>query len=123
MDQVILTILKYHLGTIIKVSFLVPVLAIPKIIFDFLVGRLMNAKQTSILIRFTISSFACCIHVYKRWLRYLSIHSYVQTAVWGCGYKDASQKAYFLLNRNENNISSLEFLQQFIILQIKVKIK
>jgi solute carrier family 44 protein 1 (choline transporter-like protein)/choline transporter-like protein 2/4/5 len=62
----------------------------------------------------------CTIHVYETFLRYVSLHSVVQVAVWSEPYYECSKKAYFLLFRNQHKVKDLDTLQSFVVFQLQV---
>jgi len=66
--------------------------------------------QSSQFVRYIQGCFSCCLNFNGGFLRYISLHTFVQTSLFGDGYGTASKKAFFLINRHREKLKDLDFL-------------
>ena len=110
----------YHLGTILITVLLTPFCSVLRFLFGSLKNALKGANQKNNYIKFTINAFLCCLIFYDKFFRFISYHNYVQVALWSNSYWKSCKKSFFLINRHNEEIRNIEFLQTFVILQTKV---
>jgi len=120
LKRVLKDILIFHTGTVFFCSIYHVVaenLAKPLAI---LTTSLKDAYNTSNIAKFVYILLSPLVGVYYLFLRFASKKSYIHTIMWSDGYVSASHKQYFLSFRHKDRMKDLDFVQDFIILQLKV---
>ena len=106
-------LIRYHMGSIILGSIIVPMFRIPKAILGWAKGRL--SKNRGCCTRCCGGAMICCFDSYERFIRYLSGDSLAFMALWGDSFTVSSQRAYFLKSRSGHNIKELSTAGSFTI--------
>lgn len=113
-------ILRFHTGTIVFCAIyhvFAENLAKP---MNFITKSLRDAHSNSNIARFIFIILSPLIKLHYLFLRFASKKAYIHTVMWSDGYNKASHKQYFLTFRHRKRMKDLDFVQDFIVLQLKV---
>ncbi|XP_068808530.1 choline transporter-like protein 3 isoform X6 [Struthio camelus] len=108
----------YHLGTVIKGSFLITVLRIPRIFLLYLYNFLKQKESAC-----AKCLFKCCFCWFwclERCLRYFNQHAYTTTAINGTNFCTSAKDAVFILAKNSAKLTSISCFGGFILFLGKV---
>nr|XP_013816789.1 PREDICTED: choline transporter-like protein 3 isoform X1 [Apteryx mantelli mantelli] len=108
----------YHLGTVVKGSFLITILRIPRIFLLYLYNFLKQKESAC-----AKCLFKCCFCWFwclERCLRYFNQHAYTTTAINGTDFCTSAKDAVFILAKNSAKLASISCFGGFIIFLGKV---
>ncbi|XP_032633760.1 choline transporter-like protein 3 isoform X5 [Chelonoidis abingdonii] len=108
----------YHQGTLVKGSFLITIVRIPRIILMYLYDALK--EKESACARCMFKCCFCCFWCLERCLRYFNQHVYTTTAINGTNFCTSAKDALFILAKNSANIAFINCFGDFIIFLGKV---
>ncbi|CAM5135132.1 unnamed protein product [Eretmochelys imbricata] len=108
----------YHQGTVVKGSFLITIVRIPRIILMYLYDALK--EKESACARCMFKCCFCCFWCLERCLRYFNQHVYTTTAINGTNFCTSAKDALFILAKNSANIAFINCFGDFIIFLGKV---
>uniref|UniRef100_A0A8C6YVW7 Choline transporter-like protein n=1 Tax=Nothoprocta perdicaria TaxID=30464 RepID=A0A8C6YVW7_NOTPE len=108
----------YHLGTVVKGSFLITILRIPRIFLLYIYNFLKQKENAcgKCLFKSCCGWFWCL----ERCLRYFNQHAYTTTAINGTDFCTSAKDAVFILAKNSAKIASIICFGGFIIFLGKV---
>ncbi|XP_064371957.1 choline transporter-like protein 3 isoform X3 [Dromaius novaehollandiae] len=108
----------YHLGTVVKGSFLITILRIPRIFLLYLYNFLKQKESAC-----AKCLFKCCFCWFwclERCLRYFNQHAYTTTAINGTNFCTSAKDAVFILAKNSAKLASITCFGSFILFLGKV---
>ncbi|XP_062437419.1 choline transporter-like protein 3 isoform X2 [Rhea pennata] len=108
----------YHLGTVVKGSFLITILRIPRIFLLYLYNFLK--QKESACAKCLFKCCFCCFWCLERCLRYFNQHAYTTTAINGTNFCTSAKDAVFILAKNSAKLASISCFGGFIIFLGKV---
>nr|XP_025036002.1 choline transporter-like protein 3 [Pelodiscus sinensis] len=108
----------YHQGTVVKGSFLISVVRIPRIIFMSLYDALKEKEGACA--RCMFKCCFCCFWCLERCLKYFNQHVYTTTAINGTNFCTSTKDALSILAKNSASIAFINFFGDFIIFLGKV---
>ncbi|XP_054190259.1 choline transporter-like protein 3 isoform X2 [Homo sapiens] len=108
----------YHQGTIVKGSFLISVVRIPRIIVMYMQNALK--EQHGALSRYLFRCCYCCFWCLDKYLLHLNQNAYTTTAINGTDFCTSAKDAFKILSKNSSHFTSINCFGDFIIFLGKV---
>ncbi|KAI5243797.1 Choline Transporter-Like Protein 3 [Manis pentadactyla] len=109
----------YHQGTVVKGSFLITVVRIPRTVLMYMCNTLKE-KQRSAWSRCTFRCCFCCFWCLDKCLCHLNQNAYTTTAINGTDFCTSARDALKLLSRNPSHFTSVNCFGEFVIFLGKV---
>ncbi|XP_054190265.1 choline transporter-like protein 3 isoform X8 [Homo sapiens] len=104
----------YHQGTIVKGSFLISVVRIPRIIVMYMQNALKE-QQHGALSRYLFRCCYCCFWCLDKYLLHLNQNAYTTTAINGTDFCTSAKDAFKILSKNSSHFTSINCFGDFII--------
>ncbi|GCB63397.1 hypothetical protein scyTo_0014616 [Scyliorhinus torazame] len=108
----------YHLGTVVKGSFIITFVRIPRIVLLY-VHSILKGKESTCA-RCLAKCCACCLCCLEKWLRFLNQNAYVATAINGTNFCTSAKEAFFLIVNNALNVTAINCFGDFLLFLGKV---
>ncbi|XP_007534060.2 choline transporter-like protein 3 isoform X2 [Erinaceus europaeus] len=112
------TLFCYHQGTVVKGSFLITVVRIPRTILLYIYNSLK--EKHSAWSRCVFRCCFCCSCCLDKCLRHLNQNAYITTAINGTDFCTSAEDAFKLLSKNSSHLTSVNCFGDFIIFLGKV---
>lgn len=109
----------YHQGTVVKGSFLITMLRIPRTIVMY-ISSTLKEKQHSLCARRTFKCGHCCFQYLDKHLCHLNQNAYTTTAINGTDFCTSARDALKILSKNSSHLTSVNCFGNFIIFLGKV---
>uniref|UniRef100_A0A2K6CIU5 Choline transporter-like protein n=1 Tax=Macaca nemestrina TaxID=9545 RepID=A0A2K6CIU5_MACNE len=109
----------YHQGTVVKGSFLIPVVRLPRIIVMYMQNALKE-QQHGALSRYLFRCCYCCFWCLDKYLLHLNQNAYTTTAINGTDFCTSAKDAFKILSKNSSHFTSINCFGDFIIFLGKV---
>ncbi|XP_055962561.1 choline transporter-like protein 3 isoform X2 [Sorex fumeus] len=109
----------YHQGTLVKGSFLITVVRIPRIILLH-IYNILKRKQHSALSKYMFRCCFCCSWCLDKCLCHLNQNAYTATAINGTDFCTSAKDALKLLSKNSSHFASVSCFGDFVIFLGKV---
>nr|XP_054541041.1 choline transporter-like protein 3 isoform X10 [Pan troglodytes] len=103
----------YHQGTVVKGSFLISVVRIPRIIVMYMQNALK--EQHGALSRYLFRCCYCCFWCLDKYLLHLNQNAYTTTAINGTDFCTSAKDAFKILSKNSSHFTSINCFGDFII--------
>ncbi|XP_045403442.1 choline transporter-like protein 3 isoform X2 [Lemur catta] len=103
----------YHQGTVVKGSFLIAVVRIPRIILTCIYNALKEKRRAS-----SRCMFRCCNGCFwclDKYLRHLNQNAYIATAINGTDFCTSARDAFKILSKNSSHFTSVNWFGDFVI--------
>ncbi|XP_072129587.1 choline transporter-like protein 3 isoform X1 [Mobula birostris] len=108
----------YHLGTVVKGSFIITLVRIPRIVLLYVHNSLKGKENTCA--RCLLKCCQCCLCCWEKWLRYLNQNAYIATAINGTNFCSSAKEAFFLIVSNALNVATVNCFGDFMLFLGKV---
>ncbi|XP_047923220.1 choline transporter-like protein 3 isoform X2 [Anser cygnoides] len=108
----------YHLGTVVKGSFLITILRIPRIVLLYLYNILK--QKESACAKCLLKCCSCWLWCQEGCLSYFNQHVYTTTAINGTSFCTSAKDAVFILAKSSAEFASISCFGDFIIFLGKV---
>ncbi|KAL2772210.1 choline transporter-like protein 3 isoform 6 [Daubentonia madagascariensis] len=112
-------LLCYHQGTVVKGSFLITVMRIPRTILMCICNALKE-KQHRASSRCVFKCCNCCFWCLDKYLHHLNQNAYTTTAINGTDFCTSAKDAFKILSENSSHFTSVNWFGDFIIFLGKV---
>ncbi|XP_063481626.1 choline transporter-like protein 3 isoform X1 [Symphalangus syndactylus] len=109
----------YHQGTVVKGSFLISVVRIPRIIVMYMQNALKE-QQNGALSRYLFRCCYCCFWCLDKYLLHLNQNAYTTTAINGTDFCTSAKDAFKILSKKSSHFTSINCFGDFIIFLGKV---
>ena len=93
-------IIRYHLGTIAFGSFLIALIQLIRIIFEYYRKQIEKANKENPLIKCLICATRCCLDCLERFIKFISKNAYIQCAITGKNFCSSAWNAFILIITN-----------------------
>lgn len=93
-------IIRYHLGTIAFGSFLIAVVQLIRIIFEYYRSQIEKANKENPMIKCLIWTTRCCLDCLERFIKFISKNAYIQCAITGKNFCASAWNAFVLILTN-----------------------
>ncbi|XP_015725781.1 choline transporter-like protein 3 [Coturnix japonica] len=111
-------LLCYHLGTVVKGSFLITILRIPRIVLLYLYNILKQKESTCA--KCLLKCCFCWLWCQESCLRYVNQHVYATTAINGTNFCTSAKDAVFILAKSSAELASVSCFGGFTVFLGKV---
>ncbi|XP_076976306.1 choline transporter-like protein 3 isoform X6 [Tamandua tetradactyla] len=108
------TLFCYHQGTVVKGSFLITLVRIPRIILMYICNALKE-KQRNTWSRHLFRCCFCCFWCFEECLCHLNQTVYTTTAINGTDFCTSAKDAHKILSKNSSHFTSINCFGDFII--------
>ncbi|XP_006831107.1 PREDICTED: choline transporter-like protein 3 [Chrysochloris asiatica] len=108
----------FHLGTVVKGSFLITLVRIPRTILLYLYNILK--EERNVLSRCLFRCCFCCFWCLTKCLYHLNQNVYTATAINGTDFCTSAKDAVKILSKNSQHFASINYFGDFIIFLGKV---
>ncbi|XP_023497360.2 choline transporter-like protein 3 isoform X2 [Equus caballus] len=108
----------YHLGTVVKGSFVITMVRIPRTVLVYMCNALKEKR--SVWSRYVFRCCFCCFWCLDRCLRHLNQNAYTTTAINATDFCASAKDALKLLSKNSSHFTSVNRFGDFIIFLGKV---
>ncbi|KAI7810546.1 putative choline transporter-like protein 1 [Triplophysa rosa] len=116
----ILTLMRYHLGTVAKGAFIITLVEIPRLILTYIHTQLKGKENACA--RCMLKACICCLWCLEKCLNYLNVNAYTATAINSTGFCTSARDALFLLAENALRVAAINSVGDFVLFLGKVLI-
>ncbi|XP_077464712.1 choline transporter-like protein 1 isoform X2 [Stigmatopora argus] len=113
-----LRLLRYHVGTVAKGSFIITLVKIPRLLLIY-VHRQLKGKENACA-RCALKSCICCLWCLEKCLNYLNQNAYAATAINGTGFCASARDAFVLLVENALRVATVNAVGDFVLFLGKI---
>ena len=100
--------IRYHMGSLAFGSFLLTVVWIIKVIFEYVGEKLHEATGNNGCTRCMLACCNCCLDCFDRFIRYLTKNAYIYMALSSEGFCSSALNAFILILKNAAKFSFVE---------------
>jgi len=109
-------LMKYHLGSVAKGSFLITIFKIPRLILTYLHEKLRyNKDKGSECASYTLKCCICCFYCLEKFIRYLNHNAYTVVAIDGVHFCKAAKTAFEVLVSHSLEVATINSIGDFIL--------
>ncbi|XP_050670773.1 choline transporter-like 1 isoform X2 [Leptidea sinapis] len=109
-------LLKYHLGSVAKGSFLITLFKIPRLILTYLHAKLSaRAEKGSDCAKCGLKCGICCFYCLEKFIRYLNHNAYTIITIERCHFCKAAAKAFSVIVNNALQVVTINSVGDFIL--------
>ncbi|KAM8848863.1 choline transporter-like protein 1 isoform 1-T1 [Synchiropus picturatus] len=116
----VLRLVRYHLGTVAKGSFIITLVKVPRLILIYMHNQL-KGKENSCA-RCLLKSCICCLWCLERFLNYLNQNAYAATAINSSSFCTSARDAFVLLVENALRVATINAVGDFVLFLGKILI-
>ena len=113
---------RYHFGSLAFGSFILTLIWIIRIIFEYIGEKMIDASGNNGCTRCLIGCIRCCLDCFDRFMRYLNRNAFIYMALSGESFCSSALNAFILILKNAAKFSFVEgiadmfmFLAKFFI--------
>ncbi|XP_078426891.1 choline transporter-like protein 1 isoform X1 [Cetorhinus maximus] len=111
-------LIKYHLGTVAKGSFIITLVKIPRLILMYIHNQL-KGKENAVA-KCMLKACMCCLWCLEKCLLYLNRNAYVATAINSTSFCTSARDAMLILIENALNVAAINTVGDFVLFLGKV---
>ncbi|XP_077429253.1 choline transporter-like protein 1 isoform X1 [Vanacampus margaritifer] len=115
-----LRLLRYHVGTVAKGSFIITLVKIPRLLLIY-VHKQLKGKENACA-RCALKSCICCLWCLEKCLNYLNQNAYAATAINSTGFCTSARDAFVLLVENALRVATVNAVGDFVLFLGKILI-
>ncbi|XP_013178112.1 PREDICTED: CTL-like protein 1 isoform X1 [Papilio xuthus] len=109
-------LLKYHLGSVAKGSFLITLFKIPRLILTYLHAKLSSrAEKGSECAKCGLKCGICCFYCLEKFIRYLNHNAYTIITIERCHFCKAAARAFSTIVNNALQVATINSIGDFIL--------
>ncbi|XP_061710544.1 choline transporter-like 1 isoform X1 [Cydia pomonella] len=109
-------LVKYHLGSVAKGSFLITLFKIPRLILTYLHAKLSaRADKGSECAKCGLKCGICCFYCLEKFMRYLNHNAYTIITIERCNFCKAAGKAFSTIVNNALQVATINSVGDFIL--------
>ncbi|XP_045534187.1 choline transporter-like 1 isoform X2 [Papilio machaon] len=109
-------LLKYHLGSVAKGSFLITLFKIPRLILTYLHAKLSSrAEKGSECAKCGLKCGICCFYCLEKFIRYLNHNAYTIITIERCHFCKAAARAFSTIVNNALQVATINSVGDFIL--------
>lgn len=109
-------LIKYHLGSVAKGSFLITLFKIPRLILTYLHAKLSaRAEKGSECAKCGLKCGICCFYCLEKFIRYLNHNAYTIITIERCHFCKAAGKAFSTIVNNALQVATINSVGDFIL--------
>jgi len=104
--------MKYSLGSLALGSFLIAVIEFLRIILAYYAAKLKGSQNNCL--KFMICIVNCCLKCFEDFLQFITKNAYIQIAIYGLSFWQATRKASQLLARNIDYVFAVQYVGDYL---------
>ncbi|KAM3866924.1 choline transporter-like protein 1 [Diretmus argenteus] len=116
----VLRLIRYHLGTVAKGSFIITLVKIPRLILMYIHNQLKGKENACA--RCMLKTCICCLWCLEKCLNYLNQNAYAATAINSTGFCTSARDAFVILVENALRVAAINAVGDFVLFLGKVLI-
>ncbi|XP_055461225.1 choline transporter-like protein 1 isoform X2 [Psammomys obesus] len=113
-------LIRYHLGTVAKGSFIITLVKIPRMILLYVHSQLKGKENACA--RCMLKSCICCLWCLEKCLNYLNQNAYTATAINSTNFCTSAKDAFVILVENALRVAAINTVGDFMLFLGKVLI-
>ncbi|XP_054649061.1 choline transporter-like protein 1 isoform X2 [Dunckerocampus dactyliophorus] len=115
-----LRLLRYHVGTVAKGSFIITLVKIPRLLLIY-VSKQLKGKENACA-RCVLKSCICCLWCLEKCLNYLNQNAYAATAINSTSFCTSARDAFVLLVENALRVATVNAIGDLVLFLGKILI-
>nr|XP_055034934.1 choline transporter-like protein 1 isoform X2 [Misgurnus anguillicaudatus] len=116
----VLRLVRYHLGTVAKGSFIITLVKIPRLILMYIHNQLKGKENACA--RCMLKACICCLWCLEKCLNYLNQNAYAATAINSTSFCTSARDAFMILVENALRVATINTVGDFVLFLGKVLI-
>ncbi|XP_047208830.1 choline transporter-like protein 1 isoform X2 [Girardinichthys multiradiatus] len=116
----VLRLVRYHLGTVAKGSFIITLVKIPRLILMYIHNQLKGREN--VCARCLLKSCICCLWCLEKCLNYLNQNAYAATAINSTSFCTSARDAFVILVENALRVATINAVGDFVLFLGKILI-
>ncbi|XP_015200599.1 choline transporter-like protein 1 isoform X1 [Lepisosteus oculatus] len=113
-------LIRYHLGTVAKGSFIITLVKIPRLILMYIHNQLKGKENACA--RCMLKACICCLWCLEKCLNYLNQNAYAATAINSTNFCTSAKDAFVILVENALRVATINTVGDFVLFLGKVLI-
>ncbi|XP_074530061.1 choline transporter-like protein 1 isoform X1 [Halichoeres trimaculatus] len=116
----VLRLVRYHLGTVAKGSFIITLVKIPRLVLMYIHNQLKGKENACA--RCLLKTCICCLWCLEKCLNYLNQNAYAATAINSTSFCTSARDAFVILVENALRVATINAIGDFVLFLGKVLI-
>lgn len=116
----VLRLVRYHLGTVAKGSFIITLVKIPRLILMYIHNQLKGKENACA--RCMLKTCICCLWCLEKCLNYLNQNAYAATAINSTSFCTSARDAFVILVENALRVATINAIGDFVLFLGKILI-
>ncbi|XP_066523962.1 choline transporter-like protein 1 isoform X2 [Hoplias malabaricus] len=116
----VLRLIRYHLGTVAKGSFIITLVKIPRLILMYIYNQLKGKENACA--RCLLKACICCLWCLEKCLNYLNQNAYAATAINSTSFCTSARDAFVILVENALRVAAINTVGDFVLFLGKILI-
>ncbi|XP_030621706.1 choline transporter-like protein 1 isoform X2 [Chanos chanos] len=116
----VLRLMRYHLGTVAKGSFIITLIKIPRLILMYIHNQLKGKENACA--RCMLKACICCLWCLEKCLNYLNQNAYAATAINSTSFCTSARDAFVILVENALRVAAINTVGDFVLFLGKILI-
>ncbi|XP_047441774.1 choline transporter-like protein 1 isoform X2 [Mugil cephalus] len=116
----VLRLVRYHLGTVAKGSFIITLVKIPRLILMYVHNQLKGKENACA--RCLLKTCICCLWCLEKCLNYLNQNAYAATAINSTSFCTSARDAFVILVENALRVATINAVGDFVLFLGKILI-
>ncbi|KAI1887792.1 hypothetical protein AGOR_G00194010 [Albula goreensis] len=116
----VLRLMRYHLGTVAKGSFIITLVEIPRLILTYIHSQLKGRENACA--RCMLKACICCLWCLEKCLAYLNQNAYAATAINSTNFCTSARDAFVILVENALRVAAINTVGDFVLFLGKILI-
>ncbi|XP_017777336.1 PREDICTED: CTL-like protein 1 [Nicrophorus vespilloides] len=109
-------LIKYHLGSVAKGSFLITIFKVPRLIMMYIHSKLSrNKDKGSECATCTLKCCICCFYCLEKFIKYINHNAYTVIAIDGVHFCKAAKTAFEVLVSHSLEVATINSIGDFIL--------
>uniref|UniRef100_A0A8C9T6I8 Choline transporter-like protein n=1 Tax=Scleropages formosus TaxID=113540 RepID=A0A8C9T6I8_SCLFO len=113
-------LVRYHLGTVAKGSFIITLVKIPRLILMYIHNQLKGKENA--FARCMLKACICCLWCLEKCLNYLNQNAYTATAINSTNFCTSARDAFVILVENALRVAAINTVGDFVLFLGKVQL-
>ncbi|XP_018593777.1 choline transporter-like protein 1 [Scleropages formosus] len=113
-------LVRYHLGTVAKGSFIITLVKIPRLILMYIHNQLKGKENA--FARCMLKACICCLWCLEKCLNYLNQNAYTATAINSTNFCTSARDAFVILVENALRVAAINTVGDFVLFLGKILI-
>ncbi|XP_071266778.1 choline transporter-like protein 1 isoform X1 [Salvelinus alpinus] len=116
----VLRLMRYHLGTVAKGSFIITLVKIPRLFLMYVHNQLKGKENACA--RCMLKTCICCLWCLEKCLNYLNQNAYAATAINSTSFCTSARDAFVILVENALRVAAINAVGDFVLFLGKILI-